>query len=150
MKKTALILGMVAIAFVSCKEKPEAKINPSQLEAAHQRDVKVELLPVALFDKEEYDFGTINEGDVVSTSFKITNTGKTNLIISKAVGSCGCTVPTWPKEPIKPGKSAKIGVKFNSANKQNQQSKTVTLSTNTLKGQEILKIKGFVNPKQEH
>ena len=55
------------------------------------------------FDRDEWDFGEINQGDVVEHSFEFTNTGKDPLIISNAKGSCGCTVPEWPRAPIPPG-----------------------------------------------
>ena len=98
-------------------------------------------------DKKVYDFGTVNEGDLVETSFFVTNSGKTDLVITRAKGSCGCTVPTWPKEPIKPGKTGEIKVKFNTNGKPNRQQKTVTLTTNTESGREVLTIKGSVTPK---
>ncbi|MFC2110237.1 DUF1573 domain-containing protein, partial [Bacteroidota bacterium] len=110
----------------------------------------ITLLPVAEFDKKVFDFGVINEGDVVTTKYILTNTGKSDLIIRDAKGSCGCTVPTWPKDkPIKAGESAEIGVKFNSSGKKNRQSKTVTLYTNTINGKEVLTIKGEVTPKEK-
>jgi hypothetical protein len=70
--------------------------------------------PKVKLDKEVHDFGTINEGDMVETEFLVTNDGEVDLIISDAKGSCGCTVPEPPKEPIKPGASAPIKVTFNS------------------------------------
>lgn len=148
MKKNILFIALVAILAFSCKDKASSKVKPENLEKAKERDIASTKLPVASFDKTEYDFGTINEDDVIETSFVLTNTGKTDLIISDAKGSCGCTVPTWTKEPIKPGASTEIGVKFNSRNKKNKQSKTVTLMTNTLNGKEVLRIKGTVTPKE--
>lgn len=148
MKKNILFIALVAILAFSCKDKASSKIKTQNVEKAKERDEAATKLPIASFDKTEYNFGTINEGDVIETSFVLTNKGKTDLIISNAKGSCGCTVPTWTKEPIKPGASTEIGVKFNSRNKSNQQSKTVTLMTNTLNGKEILKIKGMVLKKE--
>ncbi|MDX2000908.1 MAG: DUF1573 domain-containing protein [Chitinophagales bacterium] len=83
------------------------------------------------FKEKEYDFGKIKEGDQVEHTFVFTNTGDHNLIISNAQGSCGCTVPYYPKEPIAPGKSGEIKVQFNSKGKTGKQSKTVTLTANT-------------------
>jgi len=65
------------------------------------------------FDMEVWEFGEINEGDVIDTVFTFKNIGKEPLIISNAKAGCGCTVPEWPKEPIAPGESGKIAVKFN-------------------------------------
>ncbi|MEN8187430.1 MAG: DUF1573 domain-containing protein, partial [Bacteroidota bacterium] len=121
--------------------------NKDNLEAAKQRDYENKYMnPVMKFDKTEHDFGTIDEGDVVETVFKFTNTGKKELIISKAKASCGCTIPEWPKEPVLPGETGEIKVKFNSYRKPNKQNKVVTLTTNTETGLEKVTIKAFVNP----
>ena len=94
----------------------------------------------------EFDFGTINDGDKVSHTFEFTNTGDNPLIISNAKGSCGCTVPTWPKEPIAPGETSSIEVEFDSKNKPGAQNKTVTITANTEPAQTFLKVKAQVNP----
>lgn len=83
------------------------------------------------FDKDTHDFGKIKQGDDVEYNFKFTNTGKEPLIIENAQGSCGCTVPSYPKEPVPPGGTGEIHVKFNSAGKSGAQQKTVTLTANT-------------------
>lgn len=87
--------------------------------------------PVITFEEQEYDFGTIKQGEVVEHTFKFTNTGKSPLIIESATASCGCTVPEPPKDPIAPGQSSKIDVKFNSAGKSGQQYPTITVRANT-------------------
>lgn len=99
--------------------------------------------PVMTFEVTEFNFGSIKQGDVVTHEFHFKNTGKEPLIINNAVGSCGCTVPDWPKEPIKPGGEAVIKVTFNSAGKLNQQDKTVTITYDTDK-QVVLHLKGNV------
>jgi hypothetical protein len=76
----------------------------------------------------------------VNYSFTFKNTGEADLIISRAVGSCGCTIPEYPKDPIKAGDSGKIDVSFNSANKHGNQQKSVTIYTNTKAGVESLNI----------
>jgi len=81
-------------------------------------------------DKMEYDFGSMSVGDKKETYFKITNTGDEPLIISSAKGSCGCTVPEWPKKPIDPGSSEEILVVF-TAKTTGKQTKTVTIQANT-------------------
>jgi len=99
------------------------------------------------FDKQSHDFGNINEGDIVTTTFSFTNTGKGDLIIVDARGSCGCTVPQYPKnQPIAPGGSGEIVVSFDSNNKPNLQQKAVTISANTESGREMLRIKAMVSP----
>jgi len=98
------------------------------------------------FNEYKHDFGTIDEGDVVVHTFEFVNSGTEPLILDKCKGSCGCTVPECPKEPILPGKSGKIEVKFNSKGKKNKQTKKVTVTANTDPGQTILTINAQVTP----
>lgn len=86
--------------------------------------------PVITFEKEIHDFGKITQGEKVSHSFKFRNTGGSDLVISSAQGSCGCTVPDYPKTPIPPGGEGKIDVVFDSNGKSGKTSKTVTVVTN--------------------
>ncbi len=83
------------------------------------------------FDRLSYDFGRITAGDKVHTQFKFTNTGEWALVIAGAQGSCGCTVPQWPKVPIKPGASDFIDVVFDSQGKHGEIKKTVIVVSNT-------------------
>lgn len=148
MKKITLILAVIAIAFVSCKEDATAKIKKVNLDKATTRDVvnKVDA-PVMEFEKTVHDWGVINEGDQVETVFKFKNTGKSELLITQIKGSCGCTVPTgWPRQPIMPGETGEFNVKFNSKGKPNGQQKTVTVTCNTNKGKETVRIKAQVTP----
>jgi hypothetical protein len=134
----------------SCKQDPSSKVNKDNLELAKKRDYDLKYnSPVMKFKNTEYDFGTLNEGDVVETTFKFKNTGKSELIITGAKSSCGCTIPQWPKEPVMPGKEAEIKVKFNTRGKHEKQQKQITLTTNTSKGKEVLYIKAFVNPMEK-
>lgn len=103
--------------------------------------------PVMEFEKKEHDFGTINQGDKVVYTFNFKNTGEADLIITNAVGSCGCTVPEYPKEAVKPGESGKMKVSFDSAGKSGQQQKTITVTANTAAGKETLTIKTSITPK---
>lgn len=98
------------------------------------------------FSETEWDFGTINEGDNVEHLFKFTNTGSQPLILENCKGSCGCTVPECPKQPIAPGASGEIKVVFNSKGKTNMQTKKVTITANTEPIQSILTIKANVTP----
>lgn len=139
----SLIIGLV-----SCNDAAKSKITADDMKAVETAKELATKLPKVSFDKVEYDFGTITEGDVVETEFTVTNNGESDLLISDAKASCGCTVPDYPKQPIKPGESAPIKVSFNSAGKSGQQNKTVTLTTNTENGSETFSIKANVNPKQ--
>lgn len=147
MKRAILGLSLVTLmAFVSCKENASSKIKTDNVAVAAERDEASKLLPVMQFEKVEHDFGTIVQNTPQETVFKFTNTGEAPLIITKASSSCGCTVPNPPKEPIAPGETGEMLVKFNGSG-QNQITKTITVLTNTSKGSEVLKIKAFVNPK---
>jgi len=147
--KNVFIISLVVLglSFTSCGEDATKKIKTENLEVAKERDSEIKMGgPRFKFDKTEHDFGTINEGDVVETVFSFTNVGKSELIITSAKGSCGCTVPEWPKEPIMPGEAGEIKVKFNSYRKPNLQQKQITLRTNTEGGKEVLKIRAQVTP----
>ena len=113
---------------------------------AEARDAESGKFPVITFEESQYDFGTIDQGTPVEHVFKFKNTGEAPLMIVNAKSSCGCTVPEYTKDPVAPGDSGELLVKFNGSG-QNQVSKTVTLTTNTKAGTETLTIKAFVNPK---
>jgi len=100
-----------------------------------------------VFEETSYTYGKVVDGDVVKHVYKFKNTGKEPLIISDAKGSCGCTVPQWPKDPIAPGATGEIKVEFNSKGKQGPQEKKVTVTANTNPAQSILTIKGEVTAK---
>jgi len=95
------------------------------------------------FNQEEHNFGNVPEGPSVSYDFEFKNIGKVPIIFSDVHGSCGCTVPVWPKEPILPGKSSKIAVTYSTQGRQGQINKTVTVTSNV--GTKILKISGNVD-----
>jgi len=98
------------------------------------------------FEKEVHDYGTIDQNSDGATAFVFTNTGTEPLIISDAKGSCGCTVPEWPKEPIAPGKKSSIKVQYDT-NRVGAFQKTVTVTTNGSAEPITLKIQGTVNAK---
>lgn len=149
-------IGSFVLA-TSCKKQEEAVVEtatPNQEQAATEVPMPETAtppadgkFPVMEFEKKEHDFGTINQGDKVVYTFNFKNTGEADLIISNAVGSCGCTVPEYPKEAVKPGESGKMKVSFDSAGKSGQQQKTITVTANTAAGKEILTIKTSITPK---
>ena len=145
---TFLIAFMVSFLLTSCETDPSKKIKEQNVELTKERLKNTGDFPVIEFDKKNHDFGEIQEGEIAETEFRFTNVGKSDLIISDASGSCGCTVPDYPKNsPIKPGESGKIIVKFDSNNRPGMQRKAVTLITNTSNGKQILNIKSIVIPK---
>lgn len=99
--------------------------------------------PKIEFETKVVDYGTIEKGANGLRTFKFTNTGKEPLIITKAVGSCGCTVPTWPREPIAPKGTAEIEVRYDTK-RVGPFTKTVTINSNAANGVQKLKIKGKV------
>lgn len=99
--------------------------------------------PVITFEKVEHDYGKINEGDDGNCVFKFKNTGKEPLIITNAKSSCGCTVPEWTTEPVMPGKSGEIKVKYDTKRK-GVISKSITITSNAKNATVELKIKGEV------
>ncbi|MEQ8324624.1 MAG: DUF1573 domain-containing protein [Vicingaceae bacterium] len=103
--------------------------------------------PEISFETEVINYGDIEKGADGVREFKFTNVGKSPLIISNARGSCGCTVPTWPKEPIKPGESSVIKVKYDT-NRPGPINKSVTITSNAKTPTKVLRIKGNVQVPQ--
>ncbi|MFC2100436.1 DUF1573 domain-containing protein [Bacteroidota bacterium] len=101
-------------------------------------------LPVFQFDKEEHDFGKIVQGVKVSYSFRFKNTGNSDLLITKAKASCGCTNLIYPKKPIPSGKEGTIKVTFDSSGRKGFQNKVITLIANTQPNTKVLKIQAQV------
>lgn len=161
--KSALAIGLMAFVLGACGSDKDAEKRIAELEnklaqletnkaggataAIPAPETKPEgPLPAFKFNELDHDFGTIAEGDVVEHTFSFTNTGDAPLIIQSAKGSCGCTVPTWPKEPIPVGGTGEITAQFNSKGKPNIQNKTVTITANTWPKQSTLRIKAMVTP----
>lgn len=127
MKKVILGFGLFLMAAVTAQVSAQAKVD---------------------FDKMVHDYGTIEQGADGTCFFVFTNTGNEPLIISNARGSCGCTVPEWPKEPIAPGKSEKITVKYDTK-RVGPINKQVTIEWNDKDNPLTLRIKGTVNAAPE-
>ncbi len=137
-KKTIfLVLPFLLILFiVSCKQNdenntdegvsPDLVTNPITAEGTSSKSK----LPEMTFEQTTHDFGSIVQGEKVAQKFTFTNTGGSDLIISDASATCGCTVPTYSRKPIKPGKSGEIEVVFNSAGRTGSQHKSIRILTN--------------------
>jgi hypothetical protein len=141
-----LSISLLFILLTFCKNnKEDSIINSDSVNNSQSADGSVKVdLPELKFNEEVFDFGKITQGEKVSHSFIFKNIGSKNLIISGANGSCGCTVPEWPKEPIKAGTESKINVVFSSEGKSGMQEKTVTIVTNCEPATRIIKIKAEV------
>lgn len=96
------------------------------------------------FNEMDHDFGTIDQDTENKKVFTFTNTGDNPLVIENAKGSCGCTVPSYPKNPIPPGGTGEIEVVYKPGKQKGAQNKTVTITANTEPTTTILKIKADV------
>ncbi|MCB0540295.1 MAG: DUF1573 domain-containing protein [Chitinophagales bacterium] len=119
----------------------ETVVNNEPAEIAPAQVAELTTMSV---DRMTHDFGNISDQSPVETKFVVTNTGEKPLLISNAQGSCGCTVPEYPKEPILPGESADIKVSFNPSGKSGAQNKTVTLTANTEPATTVMTIKSNI------
>ena len=159
MKKTSwyIFTTIIAASFFACN--PESHKQTDSTAAVESRAISTTAQsttdtltaksgdgPVMTFTETEFDFGNIKEGDVVKHTFKFENTGKAPLVIENATAPCGCTVPSWPKEPVAPGATGEINVQFNSTGKVGQQNKVVTIVANTQPDITTVTIKGNVEP----
>jgi hypothetical protein len=142
---------------LSCKNEqksdlPADAINPSVIDnpvtASTEKNSK-DNVPVLKFDSDTHDFGTIVEGEKVSFAYKFRNVGNATLVIRAAQGSCGCTVPEYPKDPVPPGGEGIINVTFNSEGKEGKQDKTVTIISNTMPNTYTLNVIGNVEKAPE-
>jgi len=153
MKKIVIALTSFALVSLTACNNAADKVEGSESEGSEETTavdpgtVEAEGTPVFTFTQESHDFGEINEGDVAEHDFTFKNTGNAPLIITNAQGSCGCTVPQWPREPIAPGEEGLIKVSFNSNGKVGSQTKTVTLNANTVPNTKVLKISALVKGK---
>lgn len=129
MKKAVLTFGMMLMAVLA--------FNVNAQEA-----VKIGGADIS-FEKEVHDYGVIQQHGNGESEFVFTNTGTEPLIISNAKGSCGCTVPEWPREPIQPGASASIKVKYDTK-RIGLINKSVTITSNAATPTKIIRIKGEV------
>ena len=139
-----IIFLFSSLILISCNESASSKIKADNQNKTQVQQSYAEIT----FDKIFHDFGTIKEGEIAKTVFSFTNTGENDLYIVDAIGSCGCTVPKYPKNiAIKPGESGEIEVNFDSSGRPSLQQKMVKVSANTQSGGELLRIQAFVEPK---
>lgn len=103
--------------------------------------------PHIIFDMLDKDFGTINEGEMVEVLYTFKNSGGSDLVVSNVQAGCGCTIPDWPKDPIRPGKSGIIKAKFDSNGRQGKNEKHITVMSNAVEGDVLLKFHGEVKGK---
>jgi len=160
LKLLSLVAVTAALSMTSCKEKAAAdtaaapaSVTPTSTTATPAPAADAATVPVGpltsiVFEETEHNFGEITEGDKVTHLFEFKNTGDEPLVISKAQGSCGCTVPDWPREPIPVGGVGEIKVQYDSRGKGQpegrSENKRVTITANTDPVNSYLYIKGKV------
>ena len=105
--------------------------------------------PVITFDKTEHNFGTVVECGKISTIFTFKNEGMSPLVLNDVKASCGCTTPSWTKEPVEPGQTGEITVTYNTTGRIGGFTKTITVKSNASRPVVTLKITGTVNAKQK-
>lgn len=98
------------------------------------------------FEDSIHDFGDIRQGKKVEHLFSFKNTGNLPLVISNIITTCGCTAPTWPKDPVQPGEKGEIKVVFNSTGKIGKQNKVITIFSNSVNSRDRITIKANVIP----
>lgn len=116
--------------------------------AAEKQETEVVDGPVMNLESMTVDYGEIEQGSDPLRTVAFTNTGNEPLLITNARGSCGCTVPTWPREPIPPGESAEIEIRYDTK-RLGAINKTVKLTVNDAQGTYVLRVKGNIKPKTE-
>jgi len=157
MLKSFLFVAVLVVTLGACKDKnAEKQIAAAEEQLQKSPSPVVETaaetkpegpLPEFQFETTKHDFGTLKEGDPAEYTFAFKNNGQAPLVISAVRPSCGCTVPEHSKEPIAPGASGFVKVKFDTNGKSNVQNKTVTVIANTYPKETILSFTALILPK---
>ncbi len=164
-----LVVAAMAIAFAGCRDRASEKriaelesrlaqlegnkATPAQTTPATPATPAVPEekpegpLPVIEFNTTDHDFGTVSEGQKVSYTYAVKNTGQAPLIIQNAQPSCGCTVPDWTKSPIPVGGTGFVKAEFDTHGKTGIQNKTITVTANTWPKTTMIKFKAMVTAK---
>lgn len=141
-KRLIILAAAVGLLVAGCNGKPAADagvdlIRNPQSADGYKTDTQ---MPVLTFDKDAHDFGRLSAGESISYSFHFVNTGNADLIISSCSATCGCTIASFPKDRIAPGKDGYITVTFKSAGKSGQQFQEVTIVSNAQPARQKLTI----------
>ena len=142
--KKVVLLATGIFMFTACNSAADRIESTPENTTNEASEGMMDELPSIAFEADFHDFGEILEGTVAEHIFTFTNEGDGPLIISNAQGSCGCTVPIWPRNPIAPGATGEIKVSFNSKGRAGKQDKRVTLTTNAVPQTKVLNITSTV------
>jgi hypothetical protein len=142
------LLLIFTLIFTSCEITDQRKddIDAGIINVpASANQVDAEDIPEITFEDLGFDFGVISQGEKITHTYRFKNTGKSDLVIVRVEGSCGCTIMKgWPKHPVKPGEKGKIDVIFDSVGKRGVQNKTISVVANTVPSTTVLKLDGKV------
>lgn len=145
MKFKSIFILVILIAIASCKNSDKSnKLSGDLVTNTLSADGNTGKHPIMTFEKTEHDFGRIFEGEKVTYHFKFKNTGGSDLIVSSAKGSCGCTVPTFTKSPVKPGGDGVISVEFDSNRRSGAQAKAVSVLSNAQPSTVVLTVRALI------
>lgn len=161
--KQCFLVFLMLLSFAACKQgATEKKDNGLQevrlddkvsnadivrLPVSADKPIDTANVPKIQLVETLYNFGEITEGGLVKHNYKFKNTGKTPLIITDVQTTCGCTVPSWNKNPIQPNEVDEISVEFNSEGKEGKMDKPITIIANTFPARTEFKLIGFVKKK---
>ena len=141
------VFGLISCSEQAATDEGGSSENSSEATASAITADNVEALTNIEFAEEAFDFGEITQGEKVEHTFMFKNTGENDLVIVSAKGSCGCTIPKWPKEPIAPGATAKITVKYDTK-RPGAINKSVTITSNAVnEPTKTVRIKGNIKAK---
>lgn len=146
MKYLVLLLSAIAILGLSSCDNTDKNISTDVVHNSKSAEKAGEAgtIPAFSFPETEHNFGKIIRGEKVTYSFKFTNVGGSDLLITKVSSSCGCTITEYPKAPIKPGEVGYIEATFDSAHKKGFQNKSITIFANTEPNRTTLRVKAQV------
>jgi len=141
-----ILVFLIGGFLVSCENNNNSKIDTEVINNPKSADGKLKPYEKAqiTFNKTEHDFGKIIQGELVKTTFRYTNTGKVDLLISKVSTTCGCTVADYTRDPVKPGKKGTVDIIFDSRGKKGHQNKTVTVLSNATSNRTTLRVKANI------
>lgn len=142
-------MAIITIGSVEAQNKADQKKEPAKKKQKEEQVIFIPKVegPAIEFEKEVHDYGQIAQGDNGDCEFVFTNVGSEPLILQNVTSSCGCTVPSWPREPIAPGAKSAIKVHYDS-NRIGGINKSITVTTNGKPERVSLRITGNISPKQ--
>jgi hypothetical protein len=138
--KKIVILAFAFSVFIACENKQRTD-NQTLEDNQKALQPTADKFPVMEIDSAQVDLGTITQGDTIMHVYNFKNTGNMPLVLSNVSASCGCTTPSYSKDPVAPGEKGFITVKFNSKGKEGKLNKTVTAYANTKPAENMVAFK---------